>query len=125
VAILNDGLLALEQHPASADQLEAMMRAAHSIKGAARIVGLDAAVHMAHAMEDTFVAAQKGLISLDSGMIDILFQGVDMLNRISEHAGEGGSAWLSENRNEIETVREKIRGIVAQEKRWYFSGAWT
>jgi two-component system sensor histidine kinase and response regulator WspE len=115
VAILNDGLLALEQNPASADQLEAMMRAAHSIKGAGRIVGLDAAVHMAHAMEDTFVAAQKGLISLDSGMIDILFQGVDMLNRISEHAGEGGSAWLSENRNEIETVREKIRGIVTQE----------
>ena len=36
------------------------MRAAHSLKGAARIVGLDAAVRVAHAMEDCLVAAQKG-----------------------------------------------------------------
>ena len=36
------------------------MRAAHSLKGAARIVGLDAGVGVAHAMEDCFVAAQTG-----------------------------------------------------------------
>ena len=32
------------------------MRAAHSIKGAAAIVGLDVVVQLAHAMEDAFVA---------------------------------------------------------------------
>jgi len=115
VAILNDGLLILEQNPATADQLEAMMRAAHSIKGAARIMGLDAAAGIAHAMEDSFVAAQKGLIRFNSGKADILFQGVDMLNRISEHVGEGGPGWLSENKNEIETVKEKIAGIVTKQ----------
>ena len=46
----------------AADQLEACMRAAHSLKGAARIVGLDAGVRVAHAMEDCFVAAQQGRI---------------------------------------------------------------
>ena len=36
------------------------MRAAHSIKGAARIVGIDAAVSVAHHMEDALVRIQKG-----------------------------------------------------------------
>ena len=39
--MLTSGLLALERDHALADQLEACMRAAHSLKGAARIVGLD------------------------------------------------------------------------------------
>ena len=38
VQVLNNGLLALEHDPTSAPQLEACMRAAHSLKGAARIV---------------------------------------------------------------------------------------
>ena len=96
VAILNDGLLTLEQRPASGDQLEAMMQAAHSLKGAARIVGVDGAAHIAGAMEDCFAAAQKGLISLYSDKADLLFQGIDMLNRISEHVGEGGSRWAQQ-----------------------------
>ena len=56
------------------------MRAAHSLKGAARIVGLDAAVRVAHAMEDCFVAAQKGKIVLQPEHVDILLQGVDLLD---------------------------------------------
>ena len=42
--VLSAGLLALERNPTQADQLEACMRAAHSLKGAARIVGVDAGV---------------------------------------------------------------------------------
>ena len=59
-ATLTAGLLALERDPTAADRLEACMRAAHSLKGAARIVNLNAAVKVAHAMEDCFVAAQRG-----------------------------------------------------------------
>jgi two-component system sensor histidine kinase and response regulator WspE len=49
--VLTAGLLALERDPALADQLEACMRAAHSLKGAARIVGLNVGVRLAHAMK--------------------------------------------------------------------------
>ena len=61
--VLNAGLLELEKGATPA-QLESLMRAAHSLKGAARIVGLDAAVRVAHAMEDAFVAAQKSPVPL-------------------------------------------------------------
>ena len=56
--LLNNGLLALESQSHSAQELEALMRAAHSVKGAARIVGLDAAVQLAHVMEDCFVGSR-------------------------------------------------------------------
>ena len=59
------------------------MRAAHSIKGAARVVGVDPAVRVAHVMEDCFVAAQKGAIELSPGDVDVLLRGVDLLGKIS------------------------------------------
>lgn len=66
--VLVQGLMALERNPTQADQLEACMRAAHSLKGAARIVGLDAGVQVAHVMEDCLVGAQEGRLLLSWGI---------------------------------------------------------
>ncbi|SAL01582.1 CheA signal transduction histidine kinase [Caballeronia calidae] len=82
--ILSDGLIALERAPRDPVTLEASMRAAHSLKGAARVVGVPVGVTLAHVMEDCFVAAQEGRIVLDAGYIDILFRGVDLIVRIGE-----------------------------------------
>ncbi|HEB57056.1 MAG TPA: hybrid sensor histidine kinase/response regulator [Gammaproteobacteria bacterium] len=81
--ILTSGLLELEQNPGQSARLEELMRAAHSIKGAARMVDVDAAVRVAHVMEDCFVAAQQDEISLDGEHVDILLRGVDMLSLIA------------------------------------------
>ncbi|MES2870575.1 MAG: hybrid sensor histidine kinase/response regulator [Pseudomonadota bacterium] len=81
--VLNAGLLALERNPRQADQLEACMRAAHSLKGAARIVGVDAGVSVAHVMEDCLVSAQEGRLYLQPEHIDALLQGTDLLMRIA------------------------------------------
>jgi two-component system sensor histidine kinase and response regulator WspE len=93
---LNEGLLSLEKTPGEAKQLEALMRAAHSIKGAARIVGVEPAVRLAHAMEDCFVAAQEGRLTLASDAIDVLLRGVDGLHRITL-PGDGGSGELTDD----------------------------
>ncbi|MET3050928.1 hybrid sensor histidine kinase/response regulator [Pseudomonas alkylphenolica] len=81
--VLSAGLLALERNPTQADQLEACMRAAHSLKGAARIVGVDAGVSVAHVMEDCLVGAQEGRVLLRAEHIDALLQGTDLLMRIA------------------------------------------
>ncbi|MBV6287202.1 hybrid sensor histidine kinase/response regulator [Pseudomonas aegrilactucae] len=81
--VLSAGLLALERNPTQADQLEACMRAAHSLKGAARIVGVDAGVSVAHVMEDCLVGAQEGRLRLRAEHIDALLQGTDLLMRIA------------------------------------------
>ena len=82
--VLSDGLLALEHAPTDAPALEACMRAAHSLKGAARIVGLQDGVDIAHLMEERFVAAQRGELTLSGSHIDELLRGVDLLLRVGE-----------------------------------------
>ena len=81
--VLTESLLALEQDPDAAAHTEACMRAAHSLKGAARIVGVPAGVRVAHAMEDCLVAAQHGDLKLNRSRIDQLLKGVDLLLAIA------------------------------------------
>ncbi len=81
--VLTDGLLQLERGAADPVLLEAMMRAAHSIKGAAAIVGRQAVVGLAHAMEDVFVAAQQGRTTVDAGAADTLLDSVDLMQRLA------------------------------------------
>jgi two-component system sensor histidine kinase and response regulator WspE len=81
--VLSAALLALERSPGDTSRVDEMMRAAHSIKGAARVVGVDAAVSVAHVMEDCFVEAQKGVLTLSPADVDVLLRGVDLLGKIS------------------------------------------
>ncbi|MCC6127300.1 MAG: chemotaxis protein CheW [Pirellulales bacterium] len=82
-AALGAGLLSLEKEPNQPKCVEGLMRAAHSIKGAAKIVGFAAAVKVAHLLEDCFVAAQAGQIRLGSEAVDVLLRGVDALGRLA------------------------------------------
>jgi len=94
--VLGAGLLLLERNPTQADQLEACMRAAHSLKGAARIVGVEAGVRVAHVMEDCLVAAQEGRLQLSPAHIDALLLGSDLLLRIATPEGAVGAAEIDD-----------------------------
>ncbi|WP_431092732.1 hybrid sensor histidine kinase/response regulator [Pseudomonas brassicacearum] len=91
VQVLSAGLLALERDPTQADYLESCMRAAHSLKGAARIVGVDAGVSVAHVMEDCLVSAQERRLVLGAEHIDALLQGTDLLTRIATPGNSVGA----------------------------------
>ena len=96
-AVLSAGVLAIEELERSPQTVESMMRAAHSLKGAARIVGLDPAVRVAHAREDMFVAAGKGTFRVQPRHADRLLGGVDFLSSISkaDDALEPTSDWAA------------------------------
>ncbi|NGM89109.1 hybrid sensor histidine kinase/response regulator [Parapusillimonas sp. SGNA-6] len=109
VQSLNAGLLALEREPASAAPLEECMRAAHSLKGAARIVGLTAGVDVAHAMEECFVSAQHGTLALGPDQIDALLRGADLVHRIA-NPPTNDMAWAdSEGRGQIDEFLGGLR----------------
>jgi two-component system sensor histidine kinase and response regulator WspE len=101
--VLTSGLLALERDHAAADQLEACMRAAHSLKGAASIVGLTVGVRVAHAMEDCFVAAQQGRTTLGRAQIDLLLGGTDLLMRIAGTPEPDLGAWAAQKQPEVDS----------------------
>ncbi len=111
VATLTHDLLELEQNPSAMDRLERLMRAAHSVKGAARMVNLDGAVRIAHAMEDCFVAAQQGAITLQPDGVDALLKGVDTLTQIAQPANQDHAAWLHANQALIDALVASFAAI--------------
>jgi two-component system, chemotaxis family, sensor histidine kinase and response regulator WspE len=122
--VFMENLLALEQNPTDASRLGALMRAAHSLKGAARMVDLDAAVVVANELEEVFVAAQAGSLVLLSEHVDVLLHGVDLLQRIAqtpngkmETETSGGADGVQQFIRDLDKVRavepfEAVKGIV-------------
>lgn len=100
--VLTESLLALEQDPDAAAHTEACMRAAHSLKGAARIVGVPAGVRVAHAMEDCLVAAQRGELKLSRPRIDQLLKGVDLLLAIATSEEAKMPEWEAEGDGRVD-----------------------
>lgn len=75
--ILEKGLINIENQGENVD-LEPLMRAAHSLKGAARIVGLPKAVELSHTMEDLLEKALKKNYKLTEVDIENLLDGNDI-----------------------------------------------
>ncbi|RMQ40033.1 Response regulator receiver:CheW-like protein:ATP-binding region [Pseudomonas cichorii] len=105
--VLSAGLLELERNPTLADQLEACMRAAHSLKGAARIVGVNYGVSVAHVMEDCLVSAQEGRLLLQPEHIDALLSGTDLLMRIATPTDS------SVGQGDIDSYVERVNALLA------------
>jgi len=80
--VLEKGLVEAEGETSN-EKLEPLMRSAHSIKGAARIVGIHQAVGLAHAMEDVLSLAIKGEVKLSADHIDLLLRGNDLFKVIA------------------------------------------
>ncbi|MCC6072738.1 hybrid sensor histidine kinase/response regulator [Massilia sp. GCM10020059] len=110
---LTDGLLAMERGAVSLEAIDVLMRAAHSIKGAAAIVNLDVAVQVAHAMEDAFVAAQAGRLELTPARIDVLLSGVDLIMQFAALTDASIDSWMAQNANAVTTAIAAIAGIAS------------
>lgn len=109
--ILTDGLLAMERLKDDASAVESMMRAAHSIKGAASIVGLEVVVQLAHGMEDAFIAAQNGKLALTANRVDVLLAGVDLILQLSRLQDAEVDGWLAANGEQIKRTMDSISTI--------------
>ncbi len=110
---LTDGLLALERDGTDPVSLEICMRAAHSLKGAARVVDLPQAVTLAHAMEEVFVAAQHGALRLTRAGIDLLLKAVDLMGRIAA-SSEGDGAGEAERAEALAALQQALADVMTQ-----------
>ena len=97
IEVLSDCLLDIENTPQDAQLLERLMRASHSIKGAARLVGIDTVVKLAHAMEDCFVAAQNNDIVLNTASINHFLSCIDILKAIQKLSSMEHKGWTHDN----------------------------
>ncbi len=111
------GLIAFDPHAPDPALLESLMRAAHSIKGAARIVGIEAAVRLAHVMEDAFVAAQARTAQLTADDIDDLLQGTDRLAQLATLTSQTVALWESENAAAVQKLEPRFLAMAQSRSR--------
>jgi two-component system sensor histidine kinase and response regulator WspE len=116
VSILNEGLLTIERNPQDSKVLESLMRAAHSVKGAARIVQIDPAVKVAHALEDCFVAAQKGKIVLAPKHMDVLLEGIDFLARTGRLKESELETWKAEVESSMQNLVTRLASFLGEKQ---------
>jgi two-component system sensor histidine kinase and response regulator WspE len=108
---LGRGLVELESGGVA--DLEGLMRAAHSIKGAARIVGIDVVTRLAHSMEECFVAAQEGRLTLTAGDVDELLRAVDVLSDVARCPPHGVGHWQGKNGRTVDELSNRLKAIAA------------
>ena len=101
---ISKNLLQLEKGEGGGEILESLMRACHSIKGACRLIGIDAGVNLTHRMEDYFVALQEQGGVPDSAMIDTLLEANDILESMQQMKFEETSLWSALNADIIDRL---------------------
>ena len=81
LASLSAGLLGLESHPRLREAVSALFRDAHTVKGSAKMLGLDHVVGVAHLAEDLLGAMRDGRFTARRDLIDLLLTSCDAVSR--------------------------------------------
>ena len=77
------GILTLEQSPGAAEPLQQAFRAAHSLKGGARLAGLPEMEEVAQALEELLGALRSGQLAMSPSLGDLLLRAHDDLERMA------------------------------------------
>src|SRR3982751_7081967 len=86
---LEEGLVELERRQGDRAHLDRTFRAAHSIKGAAAMVGLGALAEFTHGIEAVLDRIRSGALAVDSDIITTLLEARDHLAAMVEGEAAG------------------------------------
>ena len=90
---LSDQLMVLEKEPDNSDTINEIFRAAHSLKGMAGTMGYKRMQNLTHDMENVFSEVRNGNMSVNSELVDVLFQCLDALetyvSNVQQNQDEG------------------------------------
>jgi two-component system chemotaxis sensor kinase CheA len=117
LAIVEDGLLQLEQHPEDLDLLNKIFRSAHSIKGTSGMFGFNAVAQFTHKMETLLDLLRNGQKVVTPEIADLLLKSTDCLKTLIESAKTGApvdAATMQRLTVELaasQTLGEPARGV--------------
>ncbi|MDF1565817.1 MAG: chemotaxis protein CheA [Deltaproteobacteria bacterium] len=96
IETLSRDLLDLEKGTAGGkvdpDVLNGAFRAAHTLKGMSGMFGVQRMSRLAHRMEDGLDALRMGRVPLEAALLDLLFEGIEILGEICSEVSDTGSA---------------------------------
>ena len=86
---LGEQLVTLEQDPSDSEQLNAVFRGFHTLKGGAGFLGIQPMVNLCHAAEETLGLVRAGQATLEPQHFDAAQQSLDWLQRMLDAIGAG------------------------------------
>ncbi len=101
--VLDEGLVRLEQESSDEDLLQTIFRAAHTLKGAAGMIGHKRMVEVTHVLETALDDLRKQQIVADASMIDLCLESVDAIRALSGEVAIGQASEVS-----IQNIVERL-----------------
>ncbi|WP_435627182.1 chemotaxis protein CheW [Candidatus Ferrigenium straubiae] len=103
---MEDALLRIEQSPEDEELINAIFRAAHTIKGSAGLFGLDYIVAFTHVAESVLDRVRNGELRIEGELVAVLLSSCDHLAELIEYLAAGGV-------EPTEEIQEKSKAVVA------------
>lgn len=104
---MNDVLLELEKNTDNKELVNELFRIAHTIKGMAGTMGFNNMANLTHEMEDVLQAIRNSEITVNTDVIDILFECFDALDLNVNYIAENGK----ETDNDHIELIDKLKNI--------------
>lgn len=104
--LMNDSLLKLEQEPEDIKIIDEVFRSAHTLKGMSATMGFTRTAELTHHMENVLDNIRTGKSTVDTELVDILFECLDTLNALVDEVIEGG-----QESTEVTELMEKLEGM--------------
>ena len=104
---LNENVLLLEEHPEDEEIINAVFRAAHSVKGMSATMGYERLTDLTHRMESILAKVRNKEMTINEFIIDTLFSGLDYIKLLLDDIRNNG-----EERTDISDYLSKLEKIL-------------
>lgn len=112
LALMEEALIELGTRPDDGEQLAAVFRFAHTVKGNAGLLDLEAPQALAHALENLLDRARAGALPVTEGLVTLLLGAVDALRVMLPESLAGAQDLRPEHRALMEQLGDAARGKV-------------
>lgn len=110
---LNNNLLQLESSPNNQDLLVYLFRDAHSLKGAARMIGFNNIQRLAHKAEDVLGLAKENKIVINREISDALYKAIDLMSELIQESVKIKKEYYTDD---IQTQIDNIDSVLEKNK---------
>ncbi len=106
---MDQDLVELESTPDDLELLNGIFRVAHTVKGSSSFLNFDILTELTHHMEDILNKARKDELKINSEIMDVILESVDMMKALLEAIRESGTD--ADSGIEIKNICERFNKI--------------
>lgn len=109
---IESGLLGIGTNGVDRAKIDGVLRAAHSVKGGAALMGFHNLSHLAHRLEDFFKVLKIGKVDVDGNIESLLLTGMDFMRQVATLNQQGEDVdeqWLE---TQAHPVMEQLHDLL-------------